>query len=149
MPTVEVATQEYVNVITSWQLAMAQETESLVLNPETVRKGVSRVFECPSIGFYLLAFIDKTPVGCCLILREWSDWRNGDVLWLHSVYTEPAHRRQGVFKSLYRHLQQLLADDYTLRGLRLYVDKRNQAACSTYEHFGMDRDHYYLYEKMK
>ena len=36
--------------------------------------------------------------------------------------------------------------ELTIRGLRLYVDKRNQAAARVYEKLGMTREHYDLFE---
>lgn len=143
------ATRDNIEIIARWQVAMAQESESMSLDLSTVLQGVTRVFDDPQIGYYLLAMEDNTAIGCCLVLREWSDWRNGDVLWIHSVYTLPAHRRKGVFKSLYRFLATEVKASKNIRGLRLYVDRGNTVARKTYESLGMNRDHYDLYEWMK
>lgn len=143
------ATRDNIEIIARWQVAMAQESESMSLDLSTVLQGVTRVFDDPQIGYYLLAMEDNTAIGCCLVLREWSDWRNGDVLWIHSVYTLPVHRRKGVFKSLYRFLATEVKASKNIRGLRLYVDRGNTVARKTYESLGMNRDHYDLYEWMK
>ena len=63
--------------------------------------------------------------------REWSDWRNGDIWWIQSVYVHPDYRRQGVFRSLYGHLRTLAESDPGVVGLRLYVEQENQAARAT------------------
>lgn len=133
--------------IVRFQLAMARETEDLELDPAVVKAGVEALFAEPSKGAYWVA---ETPgqglVGCLLTVPEWSDWRNGEVLWIHSVYVVPAARGRGVYRRLYSHLVATVRADPGLRGLRLYVDKRNTSAQRAYERLGMQRDHYHLYE---
>ncbi len=133
--------------IATAQVAMAAETEGISLNPDQVVQGVRYIFEHPERGFYILAKADQQPIGCLLILKEWSDWRNGDVWWVHSVYVDPAHRQQGVFKKMFDYIEQL-ARNSLIRGLRLYVDKTNISAQRVYEKLGMNKDHYDLFEKM-
>ena len=87
------------------QVRMAAETESLALDPPTVALGVAGVFDDPHRGRYFIAEIDGRPAGCLLTVPEWSDWRNGTVLWIHSVYVHPEHRRRGLFSALYAHLR--------------------------------------------
>ena len=131
------------------QVAMAGETEDMRLDPATVTAGVAAVFDDPAKGRYWIAEIDGTFAGCLLVLPEWSDWRNGTVLWIHSLYVAPAFRRRGVFRALYGHLRRRVDADPSLRGLRLYVDASNVAAQRTYEALGMDGEHYRVYEWMK
>ncbi len=139
-----------IDIIAEFQVKMAFETENgLNLDPSTVHKGVSAVMDDPSKGKYWLAELDGQVVGCLLTVPEWSDWRNGTVLWIHSVYVHPSFRKIGVYKSLYKHLLQMVQDVPDLRGLRLYVDKTNTRAQKIYESLGMKQDHYYLYEWMK
>lgn len=84
------------------------------------------VFDSPEKGKYFAAEDNGTVVGCLLTIPEWSDWRNGTVLWIHSVYVLPEYRSKGVFKMLYQNLVDLVnSPDNDLRGLRLYVDKSN------------------------
>lgn len=149
MLSVSQAAREHIQIIANWQVSMAFESEGMKLDLPTVVAGVTKVFDDPQIGFYLLAFKDGTPVGCCLVLREWSDWRNGFVLWIHSVYTRPSERREGVFKAIYRHLKNSVMDHQDLRGLRLYVDRNNAVARHVYGKLGMTCDHYELFEWMK
>lgn len=132
--------------IAAFQVAMAQETEELALDPAVVAAGVQAVFDDPGKGAYWVAELAGELAGCLLTLPEWSDWRNGEVLWIHSVYVAPAARGRGVYRALYRALRARVEADPGLRGLRLYVDKRNQAAAEVYEKLGMTREHYHLYE---
>jgi GNAT superfamily N-acetyltransferase len=136
------------------QLAMAHETEEMQLDPPTVQKGVAAVFADPAKGEYFIAEIQDPlrgafSVGCLLTIPEWSDWRNGAVLWIHSVYVLPEHRINKVFKAMYGHLRAMVENNDGMRGLRLYVDKRNTRAKAVYEKLGMTADHYELYEWMK
>lgn len=128
---------------------MAHETENLTLDEHTVAAGVRTVLDDSARGRYWMAELDGQLVGCLLALPEWSDWRNGTVLWIHSVYVRPEFRRRGVFRALYRHLARIVERDASLKGLRLYVDKGNLAARKTYEALGMDGEHYQLYEWLK
>lgn len=138
-----------VDVIADFQIKMAFETENIKLDPPTVTLGVSAVFDDPSKGKYWLAEVDGNVVGCLLTVPEWSDWRNGTVLWIHSVYVHPDFRKHGVYKMLYGHLKQMVSESRDLRGLRLYVDKTNEKAQKVYEALGMNGEHYHLYEWMK
>ncbi len=62
------------------------------------------------------------------------------------MYVEPAHRRQGVFQALYRHVEALARADGQVCGLRLYVEKDNTGAQATYTGLGMADAGYYMYE---
>ena len=137
---------EDAETIVEFQVQMAKETEGLELDRAVVQLGVSAVFENPTRGRYWVAAESGRILGCLLTLPEWSDWRNGNVMWIHSVFVIPDARGRGVFRAMYRHLEQMVRDSDELRGLRLYVDKRNQRACRAYEAMGMDGDHYHLYE---
>jgi GNAT superfamily N-acetyltransferase len=135
--------------IAGFQIAMALETEGLELDPQTVRAGVRAVFDDPSRGSYWVAEEGGEVVAGLLVVPEWSDWRNGTVWWIHSLYVRPQFRRRGVFRTLFEHLRGLVEADDSLKGLRLYVERNNAAACHTYEAMGMDGEHYRLYEWMK
>ncbi len=138
-----------VDTIAHFQINMASETENLQLDPLIVKNGVSAVLDDPSKGKYWLAEINGQVVGCLLTIPEWSDWRNGTVLWIHSVYVVPQFRKMGVFKTLYSYLKESVLRSKDLRGLRLYVDKSNQVAQNVYHELGMNQDHYQLFEWMK
>jgi GNAT superfamily N-acetyltransferase len=135
--------------IAGFQIAMARETESLELNAATVDKGVRAVFETPSRGQYFVAEDAGRVIGSLLITYEWSDWRNGTIWWIQSVYVEPSHRGSGVFKGLYNHVRERVQNDPSLMGLRLYVEQNNTRAQEVYRKLGMRGDHYSCFEWMK
>ena len=136
-------------MIVDFQLAMALETENLNLVPEACAKGVLAVLNDTKLGRYYVCEIDGTVVASTLITYEWSDWRNGLVWWLQSVYVLPEARKKGVYAGLYRHLQTLADADPHVRGIRLYVDKRNGLAQEVYTRLGMNGEHYHVFEWMK
>lgn len=135
--------------IVDFQLAMALETENLVLHRDTVEKGVAYVFSHPQVGNYWLACTADQVLGCLLVLFEWSDWRNGNVVWIHSVYVKQEYRGSRIFRKMYQHINQWVEETDDLRGIRLYVDKTNVSAQAVYRKMGMNAEHYDLYEWMK
>jgi GNAT superfamily N-acetyltransferase len=135
--------------IADFQIAMALETENLNLDPPTVEKGVKAVFADPSKGIYFVAEREGLVIGSLMITFEWSDWRNGNVWWIQSVYVMPGFRRNGVFKKLYGYVKETVTKNDELRGLRLYADKSNNVAHKTYFSLGMNSEHYFMFEWMK
>lgn len=135
--------------IVEFEVRMAEETEGLELDKDVVTKGVQGVFEKPARGTYWVAEEDGEIVGVCLAIPEWSDWRNGTVLWIHSLYVVPEARERGIFKKLYENLKKQVEQSEGLMGLRLYVDKKNRRAQKVYKKLGMSKDHYELYEWIK
>ena len=125
---------------------MALETEHLSLDFDRLRDGVHGVFEDPARGIYFVATIGPHRAGMLMLTYEWSDWRNGVFWWIQSVFVEPEFRSQGVFKALYRHVEELAKSTQGVAGLRLYVDKNNSRAQDTYQKVGMKRTAYQLFE---
>lgn len=145
---IEQANTNDIETIARFQVAMAFETEQLNLDTETVRQGVSRIFDEPSLGFYIVARDPTvTTVANLLILKEWSDWRNTEVWWIHSLYVSPGHRKCGVFRKMLAHVESL-ARTRGAAGIRLYVEKANTGAQKAYQNLGMSNRHYELFEKM-
>ena len=140
---------EDVPVLIDFQLRMARETEELGLDLGTLTRGVEAVFADPSRGTYWVAERGGRVVGGLLTTFEWSDWRNGVILWIQSVYVVPEERGRGVYRALYEHLRAKVEADPGLKGLRLYVDKRNAGAQRVYERLGMTREHYDMFEWLK
>ncbi|RME28395.1 MAG: GNAT family N-acetyltransferase [Deltaproteobacteria bacterium] len=135
------------DVIVEGNRAMALETEDVVLDPDTVRAGVAAGLAGAVDARYLLATRGGRVAGQLMVTREWSDWRNGPVWWIQSVYVWPEFRRQGVYRALYA----AVLDEARAAGavgVRLYVDARNTAAQRTYAALGMDGDHYRVFEQM-
>ncbi|MCF8230937.1 MAG: GNAT family N-acetyltransferase [Bacteroidales bacterium] len=146
---VEQARKRHIARIVDFQIAMAQETEEVDLDRETATKGVSAVFDDLSKGQYLVALENQQLIGTTLLTPEWSDWRNGYVYWIQSVYVLPEYRGKRVFATIYEHIKRLVMQHESLIGLRLYVDKTNEKAQKVYEKLGMNGEHYKLFEWMK
>lgn len=135
--------------IIGFQLAMARETEELELDPDILTRGVEAVFADPNRGRYFVAEHDGRVIGSLMITYEWSDWRNGVVWWIQSVYVLPQFRGRGVYAGLYEHVKAFVNADASIRGIRLYVDKRNSRAQQVYARLGMNGEHYSVFEWMK
>ncbi len=135
--------------IIGFQLAMARETEDLDLDGGILSRGVEAVFDDPAKGRYFVAEADGRVIGSLMITYEWSDWRNGTVWWIQSVYVIPEFRRKGVYAGLYSHVKAMVAPKPEIRGLRLYVDNRNVPAQQVYTRLGMEGEHYRVFEWMK
>jgi GNAT superfamily N-acetyltransferase len=132
-----------------FQKKMGLETENVVIDDGLINEGMQNLFSDPSKGKYYVAEIDKKLAGCLMTTFEWSEWRNGNVLWIQSVYTAEEFRGKGVYKAMYAHIQGIVLNDPTLRGIRLYADKSNKSAHDVYSRLGMNGDHYTVYEWMK
>lgn len=135
--------------IIDFQLKLAVETEDLTLDLQELTQGVHRLLRDPGKGRFYVAQAEQEIAGCLSTTYEFSEWRDGTVLWIQSVYVAEKFRGQGVYKKLYRHIQEIVNADPDLKGIRLYVNKANAAAQRTYEKLGMNGEHYYVYEWMK
>ena len=146
---IRTARPEDAAAIVEFQILMARETEGLELGRPTVESGVAAVLADPRKGEYWLAESEGRVVGGLLVTSEWSDWRNGTVLWVQSLYILPEARGHGIYRRLYEHLKTRVESTPDLCGIRLYVDKRNTAAQHVYERLGMTREHYEMFEWLK
>ena len=135
--------------IIDFQIAMARETEDIELNRFICSRGVEAVFEDRTLGRYFVAEAESNLVASLMITYEWSDWRNGVVWWIQSVYVRPEFRRRGVYAGLYQHVRRIAENLETVKGIRLYVDRRNTAAQEVYRRLGMNGEHYQVFEWMK
>lgn len=149
MYTIRPARPAEAPAIIDFQLAMAWQTEQLMLDRPTVAAGVQAVFADPAKGTYYVAAWQEEVIACLLTTPEWSEWRNGTVLWIQSVFVQEAHRRRGVFRRMYQYLQEKVRRTPELMGLRLYVEKTNLPAQKVYRAIGMNGDHYHFFEWMK
>jgi ribosomal protein S18 acetylase RimI-like enzyme len=127
--------------------AMARETEGRELDRKTLAKGVESLLKDPARGRYFVAVKDDEVVGQVMITTEWSDWRNGLVWWLQSVYVSKRHRREGVYRLLHQHVRETALSEKVL-GIRLYVERDNVAAQATYASLGMAPSQYLMFEEM-
>ncbi|MEP6484677.1 MAG: GNAT family N-acetyltransferase [Rudaea sp.] len=141
------ATFRDITTIVDFNEAMALETESKTLSRSILEAGVRAVFEEPKRGFYRVAEILERVVGCVMITYEWSDWRNGDWWWLQSVYVHADFRRHGVFRAMYDDVESSARATSGVVGVRLYVEKSNHRAQSTYTSLGMHEAEYAMFAK--
>ena len=126
--------------------SIASETEGVDLSETTLRPGIQAIIEDIHKGIYWVAVNDQKVVGQILVTYEWSDWRNGQIWWVQSVYVWKESRRQGVFKALLNQVTQE-ALDHAVVELRLYADTTNQKAHRTYLNQGFTTGHYQVFEK--
>jgi GNAT superfamily N-acetyltransferase len=145
--TVRPATIHDAQAIVDFNLAMALETENLRLDPQILWAGVRAALADPLKATYFVGECDGKLAGVLMITHEWSDWRNGDIWWIQSVYVHPDFRRHGVFKAMYQHTEQAAKQSGAI-GLRLYVVDHNQAAQKTYERLGMHLSEYVVMENL-
>lgn len=141
---------------------LAQETEDLILPSEVVRNGVLRGLAKGDEVLYWLAESTTKPsteptsgdntvsatqiAGQLMLTREWSDWRDGWIVWLQSVYVKPEFRQSGVFSRLFQHAADQLRDQPDIVAVRLYVEHQNQCAMQTYRRLGFNDSHYLVME---
>jgi ribosomal protein S18 acetylase RimI-like enzyme len=137
--------------LTDFQMQMALETEGQELDRSIVSQGIKSVLEDPQKATYFVAELEGVDgiVGCLMITDEWSDWRNGWVWWIQSLYVLPEYRQRGVFTALFEHIWMIVDSTSAVKGIRLYVDKNNTRARELYEAIGMSGEHYITYELMK
>ena len=144
--TIRPATADDLDVIVDFNARIASETEDTVLDRDTLRAGVQVLLEDPAKGRYFVACVDGMVVGQVMHTREWSDWRNGDIWWIQSVYVASSRRRLGVYTAMHQHVLKLASADPTAVGIRLYVEKDNDGAQATYRELGMVETDYRLFE---
>lgn len=97
---------------------------------------------------FWVAELDGRVVGQTAITREWSDWRNGWVWWLQSVFVAEEARGQGVFRAILAHIRESARSQPDVIGLRLYVEQENTVAQKTYRSLGFEPGGYHVYEDL-
>ncbi|MBW3538658.1 MAG: GNAT family N-acetyltransferase [Planctomycetes bacterium] len=133
--------------IVEFNRRLALESESIALQTATLAAGVAALLADGGKGRYFVACSNGRVVGQLMHTREWSDWRNGDIWWLQSVYVDADYRRRGVFRKLFEHLYGEARRDPTVVGLRLYVETHNRHARETYASLGMREAGYDVMEQ--
>ena len=134
------------DTIADFNSRMAEETEGRPLDPRLIGPGVAALLADDAKGRYWVAADGGQIVGQIMVTYEWSDWRNGLLWWIQSVYIHPDYRRKGVFSALYRHVESLARAADGVRGLRLYVENDNERAQNTYRALGMTDPRYRVME---
>jgi GNAT superfamily N-acetyltransferase len=126
---------------------LAEESEGKILDRSVLTPGVKAGLADPHKALYFVAEEDGVIVGQTMITYEWSDWRNGWIWWIQSVYVRPEARRGGVFRSIFQHILQTAKQEGVI-GIRLYVEKENHKAHETYLKLGMEWAGYQVMEKI-
>jgi GNAT superfamily N-acetyltransferase len=136
--------------ILEFNARLAFETEGKRLDRDVLARGVGRALADPDRLRYWVAETDddRTVVGQAAVTREWSDWRDGWVWWLQSIYVRPDFRRRGALRALHRHILDRARDARDVIGLRLYVDDRNERAHRTYQALGLEPGGYRVFEDL-
>ena len=136
-------------IITEFNIRLASETEDHELDHATLTAGVAALLEESSKGRYFVAENEANEIiGQLMFTFEWSDWRNGMMWWLQSVYVRADARKQGVFSGLLNHVTELATAASEVRGIRLYVDNENETARQTYRARGFEDPNYRVMETL-
>jgi len=139
------AQPEDLATIADFNVRLAQESEGLPLDPATVHSGVEALLLDPSKGVYVVAESGGRLVGQLMLTIEWSDWRNGPIYWLQSVYVVADVRGSGVFRALWERALEI-ARGNGARAVRLYVEEHNTSAQEVYRRIGMRDSGYRVFE---
>lgn len=138
-------------VVVDFNLRLAAESEGLQLPRAVVERGVERALSDASLARYFIAEESSSQglriVGQTMVTYEWSDWRDGLIWWIQSVYVAPEARERGVFKALHERVREEARAAGAV-GLRLYVLDANARAREVYRRRGMDDSHYRVLEEM-
>ena len=140
------AVKSDIPLIVRFNQALAKETEDIQLNPETLALGISNALDRDECH-YFIAELNGQVVGQTMITYEWSDWRNGIIWWIQSVFVQPEQRGKGVFRALFDHVGELAKSHPDVKALRLYVMQDNLSGKKTYAALGMTDSGYIVYEK--
>jgi ribosomal protein S18 acetylase RimI-like enzyme len=126
---------------------LAEETEDKVLDREVLVSGIRRGLANTGLCRYFVAEVDGRPAGTTMLTYELTDWRDGVIWWLQSVYVLEEFRNTGVFRNVYHHIEGLARRSPEVRALRLYVRSDNARALKTYRALGMEHAGYEVLEK--
>jgi ribosomal protein S18 acetylase RimI-like enzyme len=126
---------------------LAEETEDKTLDRDLLVSGIRRGLANAGLCRYFIAEVEDRAVGTTMLTYELTDWRDGVIWWLQSVYVLPEFRNKGVFRSVYHHIETLARRRPEVRGLRLYVRRDNERAIQTYRALGMVDAGYEVLEK--
>jgi ribosomal protein S18 acetylase RimI-like enzyme len=146
-PTLRRAVPADAATIAEFNCLLAEESEGKVLDRAVLAAGVAAGLADPEKALYFVAEEGGAVVGQLMLTREWSDWRNGWIWWIQSVYVRKDARRRGIFRALYQYVEGLARADPGVVGLRLYVERDNHAAQETYLNVGMERTGYLVLER--
>ena len=147
-PIIRGARPEDAETLVDFNARLAAETEHKSLDLGVLTRGVGKALADPDRLRYWVAEIDGRLVGQAAATREWSDWRDGWLWWLQSVYVHPDFRSRGVFRALHRRIRDEARVNPDVIGLRLYVEDANESAQRTYRALGMVPGGYQVFEEI-
>ncbi len=133
-------------VIADFNSRLAWETEEIRLDPAVIGPGVEAALADLPRPRYWVAEEGGALLGQTMVTYEWSDWRNGWIWWIQSVYVKEDARNRGVFKALYASV----CEDAREAGavsVRLCVENGNTRAQEVYERLGMHDAGYHVMEQ--
>lgn len=133
--------------IARFNILLARETEDVTLDPAVIGPGVEAALADPGKCLYFVAEEGGRLLGQTMVTYEWSDWRNGWIWWIQSVYVAEEAREGGVFKALHARVVDEARKAGAV-GIRLYVFDGNLRAQKVYLRLGMKEGHYRVLEQM-
>jgi GNAT superfamily N-acetyltransferase len=145
--TIRAATRDDADTIAGFNVRLAAETEDKPLDPAVVRRGVDAMLADPAKGWYVVAEADGRLTGQLAVTFEWSDWRDGWIWWIQSVYVDPACRGRGVFRALYDETLRRARAAGDVVSVRLYVELGNKVGKAAYRAVGMSPAGYEVFEQ--
>lgn len=143
---IRAASFDDIPVISEFNCCLAKETENKTLDRPTVLNGVKRGMELGDEAQYFVAEDESGVIGQIMLTREWSDWRNGWMVWLQSVYVSPPKRGAGVFRMLFERSIEMARLRCNPVCMRLYVEHENEIAMTTYRRLGFQDSGYQVME---
>ena len=145
------ATPNDVEFLFNFNQALALETENRHIPDNTLRAGISKAIEHGNrLKYWVACEVERpdNPIGQIAVSYEWSDWRNGWIWWLQSVYVSADWRQKGVFRALLNQVRASAETAGDVIGLRLYVEHENAPARATYSRMGFEQAGYEVLELM-
>jgi GNAT superfamily N-acetyltransferase len=133
-------------VIADFNSRLAWETEEIRLDPAVIGPGVEAALADLARSRYWVAEEDGALLGQTMVTYEWSDWRNGWIWWIQSVYVTEEARNRGVFKALHASVCDAAREAGAV-SVRLYVENGNSRAQEVYKRLGMHDAGYHVLEQ--
>src|SRR5437870_5428809 len=93
------ATPSDAPVIVDFNRLLAEESEGKNLDLKILTPGVAAALADEGKALYFVAEDEGTLLGQTMITYEWSDWRNGWIWWIQSVYVRREARNRGIFRA--------------------------------------------------
>lgn len=148
--TIRDAVPEDLEILVEFNRRLAEETEGKRLDLDVLTRGVARALaDRDRLRYWVVERQgDSRVVAQTAVSREWSDWRDGWLWWLQSVYVAAELRGRGLFRRLYGHIRDQAAADPDVVGVRLYVEHDNHRAQKTYEALGFRPGGYSVFEEL-